>query len=351
MKLPREELCQVLFLQSFVAQSHDVFASLLAPGERFIGVYLNESDDFFLLTDIGLHYIKGEIARFVPFTSLAAIELNVSPELLLRLKDGSKVTIQVRNFTEECADILVVKSFLESVLKFLEVPQQSEIGKISNAEDLKRFLVTYRGLPSDLVLRSLAGALASEELPEILAKAGIARSFSSEPQLWQALAVLLTCRSGESLKTELSGLEASLPISKNQTISADDGKLAEPSIETLSLLDEGCLRVLADAIEAVKQAGLGVLTAEYLLFSLARAYPDSVRESFGESFDIQKLKRSLPKENETKSYAGGKTIFYSRTTVAVLEQARSLSLTEGDGRISATDLAFAAQIILEKAYR
>lgn len=185
------------------ARPHDtsVFSnSILAKDERLYGVYINNEEDFILVSDQAVYRVKGEKARTIRYEDIREVDLPKDPEqkaLYVHLKGGDTFLLPVQNESEEEPDFYAVRDFLVAVIHephFSVNPEKIE--NIHTSKDLIDFLRSQAGwnpeIYEDLILALKNGFPEAWQLDLFKIK----RDLLEKPDVWRLLALFL-CRSCE----------------------------------------------------------------------------------------------------------------------------------------------------------
>ncbi len=346
---PREKLFQLSLLDSFVMpkNANVIAGEILSGGEVLLGVYINDVRDFILVTNLGLHWIYGEVSRFVPYASLKGVELPQDLDegsIDLLLKNGSAMSIPVSNETDGSPDLLSFQLYLQAVIDYLEPPQESLIRQIEGPQELAAFLLTCGGSFARLYGEPLASALSSStDLAARFQAFGIDPGLLKQGQFYRAIALLSSIRPRESLEVELVrqwyllDKESSGSTSGREALEREE--LAIPGSEVMDLLDRDCLRVLSLALEEVEAMGGTCLGAEFLLLALVRNHLREAEAVFGvEKLQLDSLRLAVRRERGEGPGTPAATLPFSAQTVTILEDALEEALAAGEASIRPLNL-------------
>jgi hypothetical protein len=115
-------LRQISLLNSFVRANDDSisFAKKILPEDAsLIGAYVNDFDSFILISSVGLHWVKQDKLRDIPFDFISNVQISDAspePQLDLTLRDGSSVSLPILHETEEELDVYVMRDFLRAII-------------------------------------------------------------------------------------------------------------------------------------------------------------------------------------------------------------------------------------------
>lgn len=346
---PREKLFQLSLLDSFVMPKNAAVISreILDSKEVLLGVYMNDVRDFILVSNFGLHWIYGEVSRFVPYSSLKSFELPQELEegtIDLLLKDGSALTIPVCNETEGSPDLLSFQLYLQAVIDYLEPPEEALIRQIAGPEQLASYLLSAGGPFARLYGEPLARALTSRaDLAEKFMAFGIDPGLLKQEQFFRAIALLTSLRCRDSLEVELVRqwylLDQKGGDSRFSDGLSEKEELGFPEQKVMDCLDRECLRVFSLALEEVESMGGTCLGAEFLLLALVRNHFNEVQAVFGvESLSLDSLRLAVRRERGAAPGTPAGTLPFSAQTVSILDAAFEEAHASGDGTIRPLNL-------------
>lgn len=349
---PREKLFQLSLLDSFVMPKNAAVISreILDSKEVLLGVYMNDVRDFILVTNFGLHWIYGDVSRFVPYSSLKSFELPQELEegtIDLLLKDGSALSIPVCNETDGSPDLLSFQLYLRAVIDYLQPPEEALIRQIDSPERLASYLLSSGGPLARLYGEPLARALTSDaDLAEKFIAFDIDPGLLKQGQFFRAIALLTSLRSRESLEVELvrqwyliDGDGAGAPRGFQTGIEKEE--VGFPDQKVMDCLDRECLRVFSLAMEEVESMGGTCLGAEFLLLALVRNHLNEAQTVFGvDSLNIDSLRVAVRRERGPATGTPTGTLPFSAQTVSILDAAFEEVLASGDGTIRPLNLLF-----------
>ncbi|HEY9715096.1 MAG TPA: hypothetical protein V6C72_16620 [Chroococcales cyanobacterium] len=119
-------------------------AGMLSDDDKLFGAYVNNPDDFILISKDGISWMRHDTLKFLPFEMMSGVRMpddNRPRCVLISLHDGSEVVLEILNDTEEIADFYPWHEFLNSVIFF---PQSSEdierIREIRSLRDVRQYV-------------------------------------------------------------------------------------------------------------------------------------------------------------------------------------------------------------------
>ncbi len=170
--------------------------SFLSENERLYGLYMNNEEDFVLITDQSVHRIKGEKARTIGYDGIREVDLPKDPDqraLYIHMRNGDTFLLPIGNETHEVPDFYAFRDFLVAVIYAPHYSNSPEaIERINNRADLIAFIGAQddEGGYEDLIR-----ALDHFGFPEpwLLDLFKIDRQLLEQPDVWRLLALFL-CR-------------------------------------------------------------------------------------------------------------------------------------------------------------
>lgn len=269
--------------------------SFLSEDERLHGLYMNNEEDFVLVTDRSIHRIKGDKVRTIEFAGIREVDLPKDPDqkaLYIHMRNGDTFLLPIGNETEEVPDFFPFRNFLIAVLydpHFSNNPE--EIENIQSAKDLAKFLqeqspgsAFQETGPYDDITFALENGFPE---PWLLDLFKIDRKLLESPDIWRLLALFL-CRSRETVdygfQAERPGVRSTrdiikaIEIGKPEMQYDDEGNeidpppLGEVEVANLTVPPE-ILRALSEEAAniidfAIEDCNHGMLTDAGLLLAL-----------------------------------------------------------------------------------
>jgi hypothetical protein len=166
---------------------------LLADGEKLIGVYVNNADDFIMVTTLGLRWVHEGVERFVAYDAVALVDLPTDlqyRQLKMMLQDGNMVFLPVENETEGTSDLFVVYDFLMAATYWPFTGWDSElpIADISSPGDVAHFIGQLDSMDINTVV-ALRGGFPTEQQ---LRRFSINPAIVHQPDAWRLVAAFLS---------------------------------------------------------------------------------------------------------------------------------------------------------------
>jgi hypothetical protein len=189
-------------LDSFVAERFEGIGAralgIIPEDETILGTYVNNADDFFVVTVKGLHCIQQGKSQFLPYALISAVELpddETYRDIALRLHDGDVFYLKIANDTEEFPDLHPVHEALSSIVHWPLVRNYiDEIRSVETREDLVRFVdyiqnerATLDPVSSVALNRGFPSAFQLQQL-------NIDCDLLNKPDTWRLLALVLAMR-------------------------------------------------------------------------------------------------------------------------------------------------------------
>ncbi|CAM6006243.1 unnamed protein product [Sphagnum balticum] len=145
----RQVIEKLSSLDSFVAEQFQQISAqeLGIEDQTILGTYVNDADDFFVVSLKGLHCIQQGRGQFLPYTAISAVELPEDEgyrDIALKLHDGDVFYLKIANDTEEFPDLHPMHEILSSMVHWPLVGNYiDEIRSVERREDLVTFCSLY----------------------------------------------------------------------------------------------------------------------------------------------------------------------------------------------------------------
>lgn len=338
--------------------------SFLSEDEHLFGLYMNNEEDFVLITDRNIHRVKGEKVRTIAYDGIREVDLPKDPDqraLYIHMRNGDTFLLPIGNETQEVPDFYTFRDFLLAIIYAPHSSNNPEaIEQIENRADLVEFLRS-QGYGSGY--EDLISCLEIYGFPEpwLLDLFNIDRKLLEQPDVWRLLALFLCRRYEEPWdgnQAEFPGSRTTRDIIKAIEIGKpsmnydDEGNeidpppLAEVEIDSLEVPPEilnALTEEAANLVEfAIEDCNHGMLTDAGLLLALV-AFDGKLASMILERKDLTvgAIRKDISLRMGKQRTYFSNLVRSNASAIKILEKAKELSLEKKNKQITPEIILYA----------